>query len=365
MRRCIIHIGTHKTGSTSLQRFFRGNAKVLESAGILYPTERPEVAHHNLFREITGKPPDGRRATTLERLSERLRRTEADVAILSSELFSTLGQDSGGPRRIAEIACTHGFQVEAVLFVRPQHVLFNSMYTQRTKMLAERHRFHDYAERQQRRKNFDFGALSECWIAAPFAALTAIPFTRTVIGPGIDAAFFDALGLSDRIASLARLAPLEAVNFANGPKGVELCRRLSELGGPRHFGRTYLNVRRFAQREAHRRDWNRISFVGLTDQLRDRLFDHYAGSNETFARRHWGTSWQSVFSADYERRFVPNEIGTAETAPEKISEVGEVFEIARNRFDPTRLAKQPFAVRIAAELSMRIGNIVGSLHEQR
>lgn len=365
MRRCIIHIGTHKTGSTSLQRFFHANRRTLEGAGILYPVDGTEVAHHNLYREIAGKSADRRGATTLDRLSERLRGTACDVVILSSELFSTLTPDDDGPLRIAETASKQGFQVEATLFVRPQHALFNSMYAQRTKMLAEKERFHVYATRQQKRGNFDFAAVMKPWMSPPFRAPTAIPFTKAAIGGGIDAAFFEALGLAGRIESLGGLTPLVPVNFANGPKGVELCRRLSALGGPHHFGRAYLNVRRFAQRQARKRNWNKTSFVGLTDAMRDDIFDRYRASNEAFARRHWDTSWLTVFRADYERPYVPNEIGTADTAPESVGEVDAVYEMARDRFDPVRLAERSYPARILAGLAQKVDTIVGTVRERR
>src|SRR5215831_15350027 len=96
MRTCHVHIGTHKTGTTSLQLAMSENAPALLRHGYLYaatgrPAEVP-TGHHNLAWEITAdrrfRPAYG----TLEDLIREVRHHSGDV-ILSSEGFeSTVAQ---------------------------------------------------------------------------------------------------------------------------------------------------------------------------------------------------------------------------------------------------------------------------------
>jgi hypothetical protein len=51
----IIHIGRHKTGTSSLQRFLHLNRTRLETAGIYYPfCDKKSIAHHNIARHFFG-----------------------------------------------------------------------------------------------------------------------------------------------------------------------------------------------------------------------------------------------------------------------------------------------------------------------
>ena len=334
MRRCIIHIGTHKTGSTSLQRFLAVNRSRLESAGFLYPVEAAEAAHHDLFRELSGKPAKQAGPLPAERIVRRMRESSADVAVLSSELFSTFGTDDDGPARLAEIVQSAGFAPEVVMFVRPQHVLFNSMYTQRVKMLAEPARFADYVVREMRTMSFDFEKLAAPWETPSFKALTAIPFTASRLTEGIETAFFSALGLSEHVERLTGVTPLEPANIGNGPRAVELCRRLSEVGGQSYFGDAYQTVRRKAQREAARLNWNETPFMALTGDLHNSIRDAYAASNERFARLVWDASWMEVFASDHARQFTPNELGTADLDRDKLAEVNAVYDRLIGRYGP-------------------------------
>lgn len=363
MRRCIIHIGTHKTGSTSLQRYLHANRQQLESAGVIYPVTATEIAHHALFRDIGGRAA-GSDTTDLAALSDRLKKSDADVAIISSELFSTL-DDAQLTAKLAQAVTDGGFAPEAVLFVRPQHLLFNSMYTQRTKMLAEGRRFAAYATRQLKQSAYDFSSLAGPWRGAPYGMFTAIPFTKSVIGKGIEKAFFDALGLGERLAAMKQTVPLKAVNFSNGPKAVELCRRLSAHGGQERFASNYLAVRRFAQRQAARRNWNDRGFVGLTGELRDDLRDGYRTSNDAFAQGCWNRSWDDVFKADYDREFTPNELHPSVAPEADMSDVAAIFEEACDRYDPERLARRSWPSRLWSRLTAHVAGVSETSGKER
>ena len=43
------------------------------------------------------------------------------------------------------------------------------------------------------------------------------------------------------------------------------------------------------------RGWDREKFDGFDQPLQDRVSAFYASSNEAFAQKHWGVSWNSLF----------------------------------------------------------------------
>ncbi|MCW2307247.1 hypothetical protein [Rhodobium gokarnense] len=348
MRRCIIHVGTHKTGSTSLQRFFAANGRRLMRAGILYPLAGGEAAHHNLFRDAAGKRVRGLKPTTLDRLTRRLKRWDG-VALVSSELFSTFSAGDDGPERIVRAIRAAGFAPEIVLFVRPQARLFNSLYTQRVKTLSEARLFADYATQMAARRAYDFNAIVAPWEAAGVERVTAIPFAPTVLAPGIEAAFFDALGLSDRLVRLPHLRPLRSVNAAIGPATVEVCRRVAAEEALHHSEVLHRSARRFIQRQASRRGWNAVGFAGLTDALAATIRERYAEPNDAFASRHWGRAWDEVFGQDTGPSS-PN-VFDAATDPALGAEIDALVAETLARFHPDRGPERTLTDRIRVRLA--------------
>lgn len=99
-RRIVFHIGTHKTGSTSVQNsLFEGRELLLDN-GILYPEiafgESPELHKHvEIFLSLQK---GGREAQdTLEQVLDLFRRSDAHTMILSEEALACFR--TGGPAR--------------------------------------------------------------------------------------------------------------------------------------------------------------------------------------------------------------------------------------------------------------------------
>lgn len=92
MSRLIIHVGTHKTGTTSIQAYLAANRDALAASGVLYPDatrfigRHPEV-HHNIATALARS--EGAFPEPLLRFREHLRARLADhdAIILSSEQF--------------------------------------------------------------------------------------------------------------------------------------------------------------------------------------------------------------------------------------------------------------------------------------
>lgn len=88
--RLILHIGRHKSGTSSIQHWLKRNNDLLSTNGILYPKSfRKGVAHHNLVDIL-----DPRRsgAADLDFAANQILRevTEEDTIILSSEAFQNV-----------------------------------------------------------------------------------------------------------------------------------------------------------------------------------------------------------------------------------------------------------------------------------
>lgn len=92
IRRIILHIGRHKSGTTSVQHYFHSNFALYEARGILYPKAgraHNAVAHHELASAVESKS-DRRKFEAVSReLLDELK-PHHQTLIISSETLQTL-----------------------------------------------------------------------------------------------------------------------------------------------------------------------------------------------------------------------------------------------------------------------------------
>lgn len=137
MSRIILHIGTHKTATTTLQQTLHANRVELASSGIIYPDTPPSTGHHILAADwIDPIIPAGFDFTMPEGGPTRMWREIADghaksdrTVFISAEAFSR-----GAPKRMdmkAFRALVAPFEkVELVCVLRDQLSYLQSVYMQ-------------------------------------------------------------------------------------------------------------------------------------------------------------------------------------------------------------------------------------------
>jgi hypothetical protein len=131
-RQLILHIGRHKTGTTSLQRFLSLNDRILlDQHNILYPTTgRRGNQHYPIFwRLINDK--DGIDREIIDRVEDEVQEQNANKVILSSEILS---RPSVTKKQLSIIKNEFGlFNISVLVFFREQHDFLESMYAERVK----------------------------------------------------------------------------------------------------------------------------------------------------------------------------------------------------------------------------------------
>lgn len=168
--RFVIHIGTHKTGTSSLQNFFASNRGALRSHGIHYP-----LSHHS-GRNVNFLPPriasgrHGEVSRFLIRAARGAARRSADTVLLSAESFYAMTSffrvlvgravddywrhERKCVARLAELLPSDN--VTVICYLRRQDVFLESLYNQMVKealgyggsfddFLGEAERVADYA----------------------------------------------------------------------------------------------------------------------------------------------------------------------------------------------------------------------------
>jgi glycosyltransferase involved in cell wall biosynthesis len=359
MRRMILHIGNPKAGSSSLQKFFFDHRDALSERGILYPVtdNHPVMAHYNLAFSISPLKrmrqlytPD---LLTFDKLAAMLETRDEDVVLISAESFVALSDKPAVVNKIKQFAKSQNLLIDVVVLIRPQHLFFESVYSQSTKALLNNSHFRQFVLQNTDERVPANVKYLKIWDAPPLTRLIPLPFTAARLKPDLETVFFEATGLADRVRDFLQAAPREIVNRRPGPLTVELCRRASDL----ESGGTVLRDQPMKSRRLHpimdylqnytdKRYWNETPFNGLDDELADRIRRKFARQNAAFARRYWDEPWMDIFATDYAREFVPNELGQREITPEEELAIETALRKTARKFGLThkrRWSKPRFA----------------------
>src|SRR5438105_1590424 len=122
MRRCFLHLGIHKTGSTSIQHLLSQNSSALAERGYFYPQSgrlRELPGHHNLAWEISGDRRFRENAGVIDDLIKEVKGTSENI-ILSSEDFGTCLDHEAKFAEFISLLQSSGFLVTVIVYLRNQ-----------------------------------------------------------------------------------------------------------------------------------------------------------------------------------------------------------------------------------------------------
>ena len=339
MKRCILHIGPPKTGSTSLQHFLATNRETLAAHGIDYPAIGGGLHHGDLFRPLfvasTGET-KGDLRTALPAFEQAIEAIVAaaggDVLILSAEGLMRLSERDRLHEVFVSLFSRHGYSLESVAFIRPQFSYFNSKYAQGAKLFRIRERFSRYLEAQIREDGANYLGLFRPWYETPGLSLAPVPFTREEMPHGLAHRFFAACGLLDRLDGVLDWQTVSGLNVSPGPKTVEVLRRLAARRLKHRLKGNPVAIRTFILTETSERGWNATSFRGVDEALKARIVAHHAVSNAAFAERFWGASWDETFAEESARPATSNEYYPGNPESQDEAELRAFVALVERRF---------------------------------
>ena len=123
----ILHVGTHKTGTTALQNYLRTNQQTFLDNGILIPLQGN---HHNIAWELNNDPRFRSSRETLTDLCAELGESDCHTAIVSSEDFEYLYAIPEAMETLKRRLNNAGCQVEVILFFRGVEEYFPSLHNE-------------------------------------------------------------------------------------------------------------------------------------------------------------------------------------------------------------------------------------------
>ncbi len=218
-RSLIVHIGQHKTASTSIQAFAVAMRGQLEADGICYPvagTFDHYPAHHSIAWEARGDTRYDPNAGGLADALAEIVRSGCPTGLLSSEDFAWLAGRRDLLRAFHSRLVSQGFRVRYVAFHRRVESAVPSLYAELLKHgLSCSYDFFAGVCNRERcfvthgdwRFELDPRRLVQSWRTATGATLEVFSYDDAATGRGVLPAFWQIVGASEDIQATSATAP--------------------------------------------------------------------------------------------------------------------------------------------------------------
>jgi hypothetical protein len=302
-RICYIHVGPHKSGTTSIQWFLQENSSQLLAHGYFVPeSDTRRGAHHTLVEGMAGLDVGEHREPLVARSIAAMAETPARSIVISSEalegLFKNRRNTNTFFNRIREL----NLQPKLLLFPRNQPQWLNSSYASTVKAFRRCDSFQPGVLGFAQSPDARFSRWIE--LAETYdAELIVRPFNKETRRRGVIPEFLHSIGITSSQFRDRAVRRNEAV----GPFTVSVAREVLRSIGKEM---TWLQANKCKMALAdYLRQNNCVdtSYCGLSTTLARHIEEELRSDNDVFARRVWGKSWADVFAADVSEQFTPND----------------------------------------------------------
>ena len=282
----VVHIGTAKTGSTSIQNMLRSLRRPLAAAGIDVPAAGriENGSHHNLVCEFSA-PLDYRPFLGgWDDLAAELKHNGSSARrfVISAEGLSDPANARQAIDRITALAEEADLNVRVVAYIRPQYLQIDSEYAQTVKAGSCRLSFDTYLTAALDDPRYDLNALFGPWRDAFGDRMAVCPVEAARMPGGVVPHFVDLLGAGDLTTAAARLPRL---NQRIGAKQLEVLRLFNVACGQEMLDRK--TTRRLLADLSRRLPSvlvDDVPFSGLGSGKRRAVAARFAEANARFAR---------------------------------------------------------------------------------
>ncbi|MGB5714316.1 MAG: hypothetical protein WBM44_25820 [Waterburya sp.] len=287
-----IHIGTHKTGTTSIERVLRQYRNELRKEGLVYLPLPPEVNQFQPLKELDVEIIKSYKKNLNRQIKENQRRENRDIRFLMSyEGFS--GNPLTGYNNAGIIAehlkqITDNMDVCIIVYLRRQDNFLESMYTQEVHE-GESYSFESFLENSSA-FSFDWERFLSCYCDHFGRENIVVRRYDKAFLPESDSLlkdFFNILGID--IQKIVSQNNIPALNRGYSRDTLEIAR----LSNP------YLNrverrrLRRILQQTSSKKSFERYSY--WSDDDKDRFFAQYSESNGAVAREYFNEASGLLF----------------------------------------------------------------------
>jgi hypothetical protein len=305
-RVCYIHIGPHKTGTSSIQWWLQQNRAALLEHGYFVPeSATAHGAHHTLGRKLCGQTLPEPQQLAAAKFAQDVTQSRCEAVVISSETLEGLLRHAAFAQTFFEHIAGLDLTPKLVLFPRNQSQALNSRYAEAVRSFCLSKPFDFFAREVVPRPTLRYWPLLEL-ADAHHAELIARPFTGEILARGVVAEFLRAIGLDPSQFKNTDVRRNPSV----GPFTVCVARRVAAAIDPTGNQLKWRQAMRYKAELANYLEQNRLAdtgYCGLSTELARELEAAYRQENNGFAQRVWNAEWTDIFADDLRQQFAPND----------------------------------------------------------
>src|SRR5215216_5792389 len=302
-RVCYVHVGPHKTGTTSIQWFLQENRAELLKLGYFVPeSDTKRGAHHALAERLAGLDVGEDRESLVTRSIAAVAETPAQAVIISSEALEGLFRNEQNTEAFFNEIRELNLEPKLIVFPRNQPQWINSSYASSVRTFRRSDSFEVCALRFAQSPDAKFSR----WIQLAEthgAELIAQPFSKETLRRGVIPGFLRSIGISSAQFRDHAVRRNEAV----GPFTVNVAREVLRSIGKEM---TWLQAKKCKVELARYLRENNCTdsgYCGLSTPLARYVEEELRCDNDAFAQRVWQKRWADVFAPDVTEEFAPND----------------------------------------------------------
>jgi hypothetical protein len=345
-RVCYIHVGPHKTGTTSIQWFLKEKRADLLKHGYFVPESGTlHGAHHPLVRQLCGQELPKHQQDTVTKFARAIKETACEAIVISSEALEDLLRKRRYAKDFFDRLGEFDLEPTLVFFPRNQSQLINSRYTEVVRGFLCSESFERFVQAETWHPNVRYSDLVA--LADAFnAKLIARPFTEETLTRGVVPEFLRAID----IESMQFQDTNVRRNKGAGPFTVSVARDVLRSMGSSGQQLKWLQAARCGKRLTAYLDEKGLAdtgYCGLTTALAQHIETKCQPDNDAFAQQTWDKTWADVFAADVGREFMPNDFAicppSSEVERRLVQAVHEMKAIAQETLlDPALAIEAPW-----------------------
>jgi len=305
-RVCYIHVGPHKSGTTSIQWFLQENRTELSKHGYFVPeSQTRRGAHHALVEGLAGLDVGQHREPLVVRSIRAIADTPTEAIIISSEALEGIMRNRQHAETFFHRTRELNLEPKLILFPRNQPQWINSSYAFSVKSFRRSDPFQSAALGFAQSSGSRFSRWVELADAYAFE-LIARPFTKESVACSVIPEFLRCIGINSSQLRGAEVRRNEAVGPFTVAVAREVLRSIADKGKPLKW----LQAERCKKELAAYLDEKGLvdaRYCGLSTALARHIERELQSDNNAFAQSVWGRPWAEIFAADVAEEFMPND----------------------------------------------------------
>jgi hypothetical protein len=268
----VIYAGTHKTATSYIKEKAKQNKFFFKNSKIFVIQNKKTIS----------KIIKNKKFYELRLLLKKLRSSYNGVFNCSDRFYKDL---SANIELIKSIWNQAGWRPHIIVGLRDQPDYINSLYCHGIRKFYHNLNFNEYVKQNKNQEKFNYNYLFKNVYETKGIKVTFLPFNKEKSNP-----FENIMNLTNWNLKFSK-EKIKHKNVQIGCKGIFVCKKIYSEKNNDNIKKIKMKIRDISMKEG----WQSDRYFGFDNDSYEELREYFRDSNDKFANRIWGCSWEKMF----------------------------------------------------------------------